>query len=120
MRKSSAAVLAIALTALTGVSPAAHATAGDIPWKWNDDGDKDVRAQFRATGEHFDVCTPSAGWGYVLWSAGGASGRLDNTKANSCYDFNLDFPEGTSVSMKVCEEKNLYKDDCSGTYYGRA
>ncbi|GAA3525152.1 hypothetical protein GCM10022234_22640 [Aeromicrobium panaciterrae] len=58
---------------------------------------------------------------YVNWSAtGSGSGRwyIPGTGSGAEHTLNLDFPEGKSVTLKVCEEKSGLPDDCSGTKTG--
>ncbi|MGL5827983.1 MAG: hypothetical protein ACRC0L_00255 [Angustibacter sp.] len=120
MRKSSVVIAALVLGALSTMGPSAQAASQDIPEFWNS-GDRDAAARFAATGEIFHLAKWNSGSAYIDWKANGTSGRLRIDESGyRRRSFDLSFPEGVSVAMRVCEEKNVVADDCSGWKYGLA
>lgn len=119
MKMRTRMLVAAGITAAV-VGPASASVAGqDIAWTWNS-GDRDVRGQFLSDGDNYRG-EEINGNGYINWSASGSgSGRwyVPGAANGSIYTLNLDFAEGRSVSMKVCEEKGGLPDDCSSTKYG--
>ena len=102
---------------LAVASIAAPATASqDIPWTWNS-GDQDAKANFTAFGEvyHGVGYEPDT---YVDWTGPSGSGRWNLPNDATQHSLNFDWAEGKSVSLNVCQQHNLYPDDCSGKKYG--
>lgn len=107
------------LTALAVAGIAAPAAASqDIPWTWNSE-DQDARARFQAEGEVFygQGYEPDS---YVDWQGPSGSGRWNLGEDGLLEDLNFDWPEDRAVGLNVCQQHNLYPDDCSGWRAGRS
>lgn len=113
-------ILLAGIAATAVVAPASASMAGqDIGWTWNSD-DRDVRGKFVSNGDNFHS-EEHNGNGYIDWTSGvNGSGRwfVPGAATGALKVLNLELTENKSVSMKVCEEKGGWPDDCSTTKYG--
>jgi hypothetical protein len=106
---------AAALAAAVSVAGPAVASQ-DIPWTWNS-GDHDAEANFKALGEeyHGKGYEPDS---YMNWTGPSGSGRWNLGQNGNLQTLNMSWAEGKTVSLNVCQQHNLYPDDCSGKKYG--
>lgn len=106
--RASAAVLVL----LVAVAPSASASK-DIPWTWNSD-DLNIRAAFKAHGEHI-LAEDFGSAGYVDWF----SESTDESRwwvpgsTGVEKDLNLSLPENQVFSMQVCQHWRAWPDDCT-------
>ncbi|MBF4162423.1 hypothetical protein [Nocardioides acrostichi] len=115
MKKTHAIVVAAIAGPVISLSGAAFASQ-NIAWTWNS-GDHDAKANFVAYGEvyHGVGFQPDV---YVDWSGPGASGRWNLGQSGKTQSLNFDWPEGKTVTLKVCQQHNAFPDDCSAKKTG--
>lgn len=127
LRKVAAGVIAASAAVLLSASPAA--AAQDIYANTTDPFNGGI-ARFTAHGEHFSVCDgkPDGKRAVAHWAAFTPGqtvyGTLhdSNGSGNDCATANKSFPEGTSVSLRVCLRDGANGADqyCSSTRWGTA
>ena len=120
--KNSARILLAGFAAAALVAPVTASVAGtDIGWTWNST-DRDVRGKFVSSGDDFKA-EEHNGNGYLDWSASGhGSGRwfVPGSATGTEKTLDMNFTEGKVVTLKVCEEKGNWPDDCSAQKNGVA
>jgi len=109
------AAVTVSFLAVAAVAAPAAASQ-DIAWTWNS-GDHDAKANFASYGEVYHAVgyEPDT---YVDWTGPGVSGRWNLKNDSTQHSLNFDWVEGKSVSLNVCQQHNLFPDDCSGKKYG--
>lgn len=88
----------------------------NISWTWNSN-DYDAKANFIAYGEIFHGVgyEPDS---YVDWTGPEGSGRWHLGRNGNLQSLNFDWAENKIVGLNVCQQHNVYPDDCSNWKYG--
>lgn len=116
MKNSRALLIGAAGLAAAVLTAAPVHASQDIPWTWNS-GDHDAKANFIAYGEVHHAYE-YAGNTYVDWGGPNGSGRWWIAGTGVERTLNFDWPEGKTVTLKVCQQHTAFPDDCSATKYG--
>lgn len=119
MRLKAACTYSLAVALCLGW--AAPATAGtNIAWTWNS-SDKDSQARFASNGDDY-FAKEFAGTNFVDWSGSAGDGRwyIPGAADGAERKLDLDFAEGTTATLQVCQQKTGWPNDCSSVRSGVA